>query len=269
MRSRAGPAALVLVAALAGCARTPAEPVTHVAVVTDRSNSIVRGDGSACRAVRRLVQLAVRREGPFAGTHVTGGLSRIRIFGTPDARTPGVPRTLLDAFRVPSMPAGFEAVEHKRRRHEQEVQAALERVHAACLRYATQENASPVYAAVKAAADWLHTEISADPAAEGLLVIQSDLVETHERPVAAAVRAIARGERPPAPEALRPAYGIDLRGRIGVFVCGVGLGTDVQQEAARARIVALWREAILLHPRTWRVESTCPGYDGRGVGGDR
>jgi len=254
----------LLVAVLAGgCTPAGPEPVTHVAVVTDRSDSIERGDGLACRAVRALVESAVRREGPFSGLHVRGGRSRVQVFGTPDASTPGVPKVLLDPFRVPSLPWGMEGREAKRRRFEAEVADLLDRVETACRSVATRERTSPIYTAVKAAVGWLTVQMEEPD--DGVLVLQSDLVETHEKPIAGAIRAFARGGTPDL-ETLRRGYGLDLGGRIGVFVCGVSLGTDIQDERARSRVVDMWRQSLLVNARWWRVQPTCPGYGPQGAG---
>jgi hypothetical protein len=245
-----------------------------VAIVTDRSDSIDHGDGAACNAVTTMVEEVLRCRDPFAKFPLARGASQIRISGTADESSPGTPLSLA-VLDVPAPPAETkqagkfgslelrQRMEEKQRaiaqgEHETQVVELVRRARAACR--TGPQHTSPIYSAVRDSVQWLLEKTSAEHS-EGLLIVQSDLDESFETELRK-VRKQLLGEHAKSVklEPIKKRFGIDLKGKISVHICGIAQGTDTLQVAARDRVVALWTETLLINAKQLVVRDTCDGY---------
>lgn len=252
--------------ACAGCQqgdRTAFRPQTaKIAIVTDRSDGIERGDGAACAAVATLARAALAEESPFGPDEALAGLGNnldrneptaIELWGTASMEVRGTPLRLAEGRLERSHGIeDYDATVLQRRRR---ADAIAQRFGDECERAAGVHPVSPIYSALLAAVASLKNDCP--PASECLLILQSDLVETVEPGLTASVRSTLRS-RPSSGQAL-PAP-IDLENRISVFFCGIAASTDVVSEAQRAQIVSLWRDKVLIHAERWVEQPLCPGY---------
>jgi len=225
-------------------------PILHVALVTDRSDSIEHGDGVACATVEKLLRNVIETPG------MAPGRTTFSVFATADAATPGLPKSLGE-LKYPKEKAGMRGREAARRAEVEAVSAFFSEVRKRCDQNATSQKRSPVYGAVKAAIDDLMERIEA-PGHEGLLLIQSDMVDNFEESLRIAIAKVI-GKKPPARPFtdLKKSLGIDLKNKITVRICGAGQGTDAQQEAPRTRLMKLWEENIFLNAKTFHAKSKC------------
>lgn len=258
-------AAALLAAAVPGWG-APRRALGAIAIVTDRSFSIEKGNGAACAAVTETVgqalnQQSLFQEGAPLGVvgHALGHWERpvtLKVWGTADSSQPGTPVSLGSelTFALPEPPFGLpdeeKAVIRSRR-----VKLFLPQVRDACLAQAKPQKVSPVYSAIRAAVSSLRN--ACPQTSECLLVIQSDLVETQEPALAAAVAATRKGQ--PTAQAGLPAP-IDLENRISVLLCGYGQGTDVISERGREALLALWQKRVLQNAARFVSQLQCPGY---------
>lgn len=238
-------------------------PLARVAIVTDRSTSIEKGDGSACGAVGQIATAVLSEKSPFGRGQKLAGLGHnidrddpttIELWATGDRAMPGSPRRLGEqTLQMRTVMEDFDALLRQRQRQAERVGAALQDQ---CRQVATAQQVSPIYSALVAAVASLKN--GCPQTSECLLAIQSDLVETHEKPIKTVIdRILAR--KP----AVRPSdlpRAIDLENRISVFICGYGVSSDAQLETQRTEIVAFWRQNLLIRPKTWAEEPVCPGY---------
>ncbi len=237
-------------------------PLSHVTYVMDRSDGLEKGDGAGCASVRGIVVAALTEQDPFGKGQVLDGVGEnvyqhdpviLRLWGTADLTERGTP--LLLGQRKFEPPAGFEDIEQTLKRRElraSEFGADLEQE---CRVAAQPQRTSPIYSVLHAVVGDLRN--SCPPERECLLVIHSDLGETEEPGLKTAVSAVAKGASADSTTADLPPP-IDLGGSISVFVCGYGTSTDVIRESARAEIVRLWKDRVLVNPRRWVQQPQCP-----------
>ncbi len=208
--TRTVPAPIAAVSPVSSCKAS--NSVAHVAIVTDRSDSIDHGDGAACNAVRTMVDEVLRCRGPFSNLPLARGATQLKIYGTADTSAPGQPLDLVGTLEVPgpsiaekpkepfTTDARRKQLEEERRKeelkqHETQIAQIVQQVAAGCK--TGPQNTSPIYSAVQAAVLWLHDRVEASNT-EGLLVIQSDLDESFEIAIRDARKKVPR---------LLPSYG--------------------------------------------------------------
>lgn len=267
MRSR--PCLLYVAAALATMTACPPPPpsekppVTHVAIVTDRSDSIERGDGAACNAIEKIVVSLVERSGVFgsgnalANLPLRSGESQLFLFGTADAASPGVPKQLESVILPGREKRGLEELPEDPNKRKQ----IADTLATACRRNSEPaQKVSPIYGAVKAAVERLKV-LCEHPATECLLIVQSDLMETGEASIRDVVKKLTSAKGDTVPGDVDKTYAINLDQRISVYVCGTAEGKDVQQEKPRAQVLKLWQEHLLKNAKRWSAEASCPGYE--------
>lgn len=254
----------------------------HVALVTDRSDSIEVGDGAACKAIVRVTQDLVRGDGlfgaggPFVNSQLTPGLSSIYLVGTGSTQTPDKPVTLLES----TMPSAGTVGEVKRQHGmtpkqaeakldeaRKQIAAAqsvlndtfLDKVTSACRSGAEKQGTSGIYAAIGDAASWLTGRCN-QAGASCLLIVQSDFFETEERALLAEVKRIEGNKGPGKPTGSWKT--IDLQGKIQVLACGFAASTTKTSVTARQAVVQFWKDKVFtnLAPNGWHEQPKCPGY---------
>lgn len=243
---------------------TGAAPAAHLAVVTDRSDSIERKDGAACNAVRTMVEHALFRPAgslfaPGARLHslsLTPGSSSVEVSATASVDTPRVPAAVYSGVLKRVTISMETPAEVAKRQVENANRAMVEEVGVSCQRTATQQGLSPVYDAVKAAASRL-TNLCAAGEAECLLIVQSDLVETVEPTLKKAVDALRKNPAAPLSDSLPT---VDLQSHVTVLTCGSGQSSERLSSASREAIRAMWRDRVVVNPRSWVEQDQCPGY---------
>jgi hypothetical protein len=238
-------------------------PLSEVAYLMDRSDSIERGDGAACASVRGTLLAALTEREPFGKGQALDGVGAsvyqndtvtLQLWGTADAALRGSTKLLGQGQleRAPGAMEDFEVMLKKRDIRAAKVAGDLE---AACRAAATPQKLSPIYSAAAELAGALRNNCVANR--ECLLIVHSDLVETEEPKLAKAVAGIRKGQlKAEKIGALPPP--IDLGGTISVLVCGYGASTDVVGEPERQEILRLWKDKVFSNPRRWVQQAYCP-----------
>jgi len=243
-------------------------PLSHIAYVMDRSDGLEKGDGAGCASVRGVVVAALTEQDPFRKDQALEGVGEdvyqrdpviLRLWGTADLTQRGTPLLLGERKFEPHSGSmeDFGQTLKKRELRAAKLGAELEQE---CGNAAQPQRTSPIYSVLNAVVGDLRNSCPQEK--ECLLVIHSDLGETEEPGLKAAVSAVSKGSTANAVTAGLPAP-IDLGGSISVFVCGYGTSTDVIRESARAEIVRLWKDKVLVNPRRWVQQPQCPVGDAR------
>ena len=238
-------------------------PLAHVAYVMDRSDGLEKGDGAGCTSVRGIVVAALTEQDPFGKGQALDGVGEnvyqhdpviLRLWGTADLAQRGTPLLLAERKFEPRS-GSMEDIEKTLRRRKLRAAEFGAELEQECRAAAQPQRTSPIYSVLLAVVGDLRN--SCVPEKECLLVIHSDLGETEESGLKTAVSAVAKGaSADPTTSGLPPP--IDLGGSISIFACGYGTSTDVIHESARAEIVQLWKERILVNPRRWVQQPQCP-----------
>jgi hypothetical protein len=180
----------------------------------------------------------------------------VELWGTASDSAPATPLSIGGReLRMPtSVLEDVDALMKQRQRRAADLAQAIE---SQCRAQAKPQRVSPLYSALLAAVGSLKNNCPSS--SECVLIVQSDLKETKESGVTAAVESLARGRAAAAPGRVLPPP-IDLEKRISVFVCGYGASTEVVSERARGAIVKFWRDRVLVNAKHWAEQSICPGY---------
>ncbi len=244
---------------------------SYVAIVTDRSNSIEHGDGAACMAVKTLVNAAMHKDNPFAQLYMTPTISTLTAYATGNSNHPENPIVLLpEPIKISGLEKRIDVTRDQQEKNRKAtIEKSVDAVYQACCEKATPAKQSPIYSAVKEAVINLQNSIShPNPKytdANGMLIIQSDLVENYEKPLANAITNICNAGNKTNKckdndSELKKKYSLDLQGKIAVYVCGISQSSDVRQEGLRENVIKFWQDNVLLNASEWIVQPTCPGY---------
>jgi hypothetical protein len=239
------------------------QPLSHIAYLMDRSDSIERGDGAACAAVRGGVLAALTELDPFGKGQALEGVSAtvyqnervtVQLWGTADASLRGSTKLLGEGTLEPPSGGMEDFVRIVKMREIRAAKVASE-LEAKCRADAKPQKLSPIYSAVVELVGSLRNSCAANR--ECLLIIQSDLVETEEPGLARAVAGIRKGQLKVEKATGLPAP-IDLGGTISVFVCGYGASTDVTNATQRQEILRLWKDKVFSGAKRFVQQASCP-----------
>jgi len=243
----------ILTVLAVSAAQATATQVPHVAFVVDRSDGIERGDGAACGAVRTLLGRTFERGHPLSVAW-RAGASRLSILGTADAVSGGTLEILSTTLPTRG-PRALDEPETTRQKQRLAQSAFLKAATDACLARAQPQKTSPIYSGVRTAVQWLKNQIGGSDSS-GLLIIQSDLQETHEKALVDALKEARRPTGRPPDAALR----LDLGGRISVYACGLGDTSDRSQAMDREIIKTVWQKGVFANAQSVTIVDHCDGY---------